>query len=85
MLCNYNLFLFAGVGLGVYGYLSLTTPLLALASASIGAYALGKIMASYVHYVQNSFAKRHEEFKGLTKIQSAWLKWLMWSWYHLAL
>ena len=31
-------------------------------------------MASYVHYVQNSFAKRHEEFKGLTKIQSAWLK-----------
>ena len=74
VLYNYNLILFPGVGLGVYGYLSLTTPLLALASASISAYSLGKIMASYVHYVQNSFAKRHEEFKGLTTIQNVWLR-----------
>ena len=74
LLYNYNLILVSGVGLGVYGYLSLASPFLSLASASIGAYALGKVIASYVHYVQNSFAKRHEEFKGLTTIQNVWLR-----------
>ena len=50
------------IGLGVIGYQSFTNVFLSQVSAWIGAYALGKVIASYVHYVRHNIAKHRSQF-----------------------